>query len=142
MPERVAAIRMDDTDDEAPRPSSIAGSPPGDESLWTAEEFAVVRSSLTIDYAATAKNIAAMRRVFAAWLAVDVRAGDLLNDLVLVVYEALANAVDHAYVDRPGDIGAVRLTARRATIAYASPSPTTAAGVPSPICPSATAVSP
>lgn len=43
----------------------------------------------------------------------DVAAGDLFDDLVLVVYEALANTVDHAYVNARTGTGPVALTARR-----------------------------
>lgn len=69
-----------------------------------------VRAPLVIEVAATAAEIRAARLEFAAWLAVDVPPGELSEDLALVVYEAMANVVDHAYGDRAGDL---RLTAHR-----------------------------
>lgn len=78
------------------------------------EDVVAIRPSLAIDTAATAQNIAGMRRDFTAWLAADVAAGGLLDDLVLAVYEALANVVDHAYADTSDGTGAVHLTAHRA----------------------------
>lgn len=81
---------------------------------WVLEDVTVVRSAMVVRQVATARNIAEMRRRFAIWLAADLLPGDLLDDLVLVVYEALANVVDHAYVDVPDDVGYVGLTARRA----------------------------
>lgn len=73
-----------------------------------------MRVSLLLDQVATARNVAGMRRAFAAWLTLDVAAGDLVDDVVLVVYEALANVADHAYADDPDGVGAVRLRAHRA----------------------------
>jgi serine/threonine-protein kinase RsbW len=67
-----------------------------------------------IDETATAQNIARVRREFATWLAVDLAPGDLLDDLILAVYEALANVADHAYTDTPSGVGALQLTAHRA----------------------------
>lgn len=70
------------------------------------------RPDLLLDMPATAENVAGMRRRFATWLAVDLGPGDLLDDVVLAVYEALANAAEHAYADTPGG-GDVRLAAQR-----------------------------
>jgi serine/threonine-protein kinase RsbW len=43
---------------------------------------------------------------------VDLTPGDPFDDLVLAVYEAVANTVDHAYRHAP-EPGAVRIVARR-----------------------------
>jgi anti-sigma regulatory factor (Ser/Thr protein kinase) len=45
---------------------------------------------------------------------VDLAPGDLLDDLILAVYEALANVADHAYTHTPSSVGALQLTAHRA----------------------------
>jgi serine/threonine-protein kinase RsbW len=108
---------MDARDDalgRMPRREPVAGSQLGDDSPWVDEDVVTVRSSLTIEEAATAYNIAAMRRTFSEWLALDLAASDLLDDVVLAVYEALANVADHAYVDSPDGPGPARLTAHRA----------------------------
>jgi anti-sigma regulatory factor (Ser/Thr protein kinase) len=81
---------------------------------WVIEDVAVLRPSLMIDETATAQNIARVRREFATWLAVDLAPGNLLDDLILAVYEALANVSDHAYTDTPAGVGAPQLTAHRA----------------------------
>lgn len=99
---------MDARDDalgRTPRREPIAGSPLGDDSLWVVEEFVALRSSFTID-----ETIAGMRLAFAAWLA----AGERLDDVVLAVYEVMANVADHAYADTPGGVGTVGLAAHRA----------------------------
>lgn len=61
---------------------------------------------------ATHRNASAARRRFHDWLAVDV-SSDLLGDLVLAVYEAIANAVEHSYAGQPDGPGPLRLHARR-----------------------------
>jgi hypothetical protein len=61
----------------------------------------------------------------------DLTAGDMFDDLVLAVYEAIANTVDHAYAQLP-EPGPVRLIAADPTTPSASPSPTTDAGVTAP----------
>lgn len=86
------------------------GSSPDDAPAWVSDD-AAVRAPLVVEVAATAAEIRTARLEFTAWLAVDVRPGELADDLALVVYEAMANVVDHAYGDRTGD---VRLTAHRA----------------------------
>lgn len=96
------------------RRESTAGSQPGGAGSWVQDDTAAVRASLTLDQPASAQNIAGMRRALAGWLALDVAAGELLDDVVLVVYEALANVADHAYASAPDGVGAVRLTAHRA----------------------------
>jgi serine/threonine-protein kinase RsbW len=76
------------------------------------------RPDLLLDMPATAENVAGMRRRFASWLALDLDPGDLLDDVVLAVYEALANAAEHAYANAPA-VGVVRLVAHRARDAVA-----------------------
>lgn len=106
--------RSDDpTGRTAPRPADT-GSRPGVAPPWVHQDLTVVRPSLEIREPATATDIAGMRRTFAGWLAVDVAAGVLLDDLVLAVYEALANVADHAYAGSPAGVGPVRLAADRA----------------------------
>lgn len=83
---------------------------------WVADRVDAIRPSLAIGRTATAQNVTAMRREFARWLAVDVVARDQVDDLVMVVYEALANVADHAYADAPGGVGPVRLVAHRAEL--------------------------
>jgi anti-sigma regulatory factor (Ser/Thr protein kinase) len=78
---------------------------------WVAERLQDVRAHLDVRGPATGATAARARRAFATWLAVDLAAGDLVDDLVLAVYEAVANAVDHAY--RRTVVGPVRLLARR-----------------------------
>jgi serine/threonine-protein kinase RsbW len=78
---------------------------------WAAERLQEIRLHLDVSGPATGATAARARRAFATWLAVDLAAGDLVDDLVLVVYEAVANAVDHAY--RHTVVGPVRLLARR-----------------------------
>ena len=100
----------------APRecaPQNGAVSRPAGEPSWVIEDVTAVRPSLMIDETATAQNITRIRREFATWLAVDLAPGDLLDDLILAVYEALANVADHAYTDTPSGVGALQLTAHR-----------------------------
>jgi Histidine kinase-like ATPase domain len=66
---------------------------------WTADQVPDARAPLTITAPADAATASLARQEFKAWLAIDVPAGELFDDLVLAVYEALANAVDHAYLD-------------------------------------------
>ncbi len=61
---------------------------------------------------ATDRNASMARRRFRDWLTPDV-SSDLLDDLVLAVYEAMANAVEHGYADQPDGPGPVLLLARR-----------------------------
>jgi serine/threonine-protein kinase RsbW len=61
---------------------------------------------------ATDRNASMARRRLRDWLTLDV-ASDLLDDLVLAVYEAMTNAVEHGYADQPHRPGSVRLQARR-----------------------------
>jgi serine/threonine-protein kinase RsbW len=48
---------------------------------------------------ATTENAATLRRRFRVWVG-ELTDADTADDLALAVYEALANVVDHAYVDR------------------------------------------
>ena len=104
----------DDPEKRAPQNGAVSASRPGGESYWVIEDVAAVRPSLMINETATAQNIARVRREFATWLAVDLAPGDLLDDLILAVYEALANVSDHAYTDTPAGVGALQLTSHRA----------------------------
>lgn len=71
-----------------------------------------VRPPLAIDTGASAQNATRLRREFTGWLAIDVT-GEVLHDLALAVYEAIANIAEHAYADSPGGSGPVRLIAYR-----------------------------
>lgn len=82
-------------------------------SAWAGDRPAQSRAPLHVTGPATGPTAARARREFAAWLAVDLAAGDLFDDLVLVVYEALANAADHAYLG--ADTGPVVLLAQRSS---------------------------
>lgn len=106
---------MDNAHGRAARHVASTGTAPGAGPPWAEEELDPVRPSLSIDRIATARNVTEMRRAFARWLALDVAAGDLFDDIVLVAYEALANVVDHAYAHAPGGPGTVLLTAHRAS---------------------------
>jgi serine/threonine-protein kinase RsbW len=94
----------------APPPALSTGMPD-----WTADQAPDVRAPLTITAPADGSTASWARHEFNAWLAIDVPAGELFDDLVLAVYEALANAVDHAYLDT--DTGPVQLLARRSRTA-------------------------
>jgi anti-sigma regulatory factor (Ser/Thr protein kinase) len=56
---------------------------------------------------ATTENAAVLRRRFRVWVG-ELTDADTADDLALAVYEALANVVDHAYVER-GDPGLMTL---------------------------------
>jgi serine/threonine-protein kinase RsbW len=79
---------------------------------WVSERLVDVRAPLEVTGPATGSTATRERREFSAWLAVDLAAGDLFDDLVLAVYEAVANTVDHAYRHAP-EPGPVLLIARR-----------------------------
>ncbi len=97
---------------DADRPAGAVRAPSKNAApAWVAERLEEVRSQLDVTGPATGQTAARARRAFATWLAVDLAAGDLFDDLVLAVYEALANAADHAY--RRTVAGPVRLLARR-----------------------------
>lgn len=80
---------------------------------WVDAQILDARPPLQISTNAAKTTVAWARREFANWLAVDLPAGDLFDDLVLVVYEALANTVDHAYINTAAGTGPVELIARR-----------------------------
>lgn len=78
---------------------------------WTRQQSADIRAPLRAEATATVANATALRRQFRDWLALDLPA-HLVGDLVLAVYEAIANAAEHAYVQhRPGSM---QLEAHRA----------------------------
>jgi serine/threonine-protein kinase RsbW len=77
---------------------------------WLSEPFDDVRPPLQIQMVATARNASLARHRLRDWLTADV-CSELVEDLVLAVYEAMANAVEHGYADCPH--GPVRLQARR-----------------------------
>jgi serine/threonine-protein kinase RsbW len=56
---------------------------------------------LTVRGVATAAGAARLRDQFGAWLAERGVEAAQVNEVLLVVNEALANCVDHAYVDHP-----------------------------------------
>jgi serine/threonine-protein kinase RsbW len=90
------------------RPHAEQGQPCG-----TDEQPLISRRDYEMELRATAENATVLRRDFASWLAVDVR-GELGDALVLAVYEAVANAVEHAYAgDPPDGVGVVRVHAHR-----------------------------
>lgn len=76
------------------------------------DRCADIRAPLQLDETATAPNATQLRRRFHTWLAVDVAAG-VVDELVLVVYEAIANVVEHAYSSRSVGPGSMGLHARR-----------------------------
>ncbi|MQA15164.1 MAG: ATP-binding protein [Pseudonocardiaceae bacterium] len=77
------------------------GRPPGD-----------ARPPLRVEEIATARSAARLRQQCHDWLILDVPSS-VVDDLLLVVYEALANAAEHAYVDHTDGPGPLRLEARR-----------------------------
>ncbi len=92
---------MDDSgnDDEDPR--------------WARQPTADIRAPLRAEVVATACNASVLRRQFHDWLVLDLPT-DVAGDLVLAVYEAIANAVEHAYTDHSDGPGPMRLEAHRA----------------------------
>lgn len=70
------------------------------------------RAPLRVEEIASAHAVARVRQQLHDWLTLDVPSS-VVNDLVLVVYEALANTVEHAYVDHLDGTGPVRLEACR-----------------------------
>jgi serine/threonine-protein kinase RsbW len=79
---------------------------------WLSEPFDDVRPPLQMQMVATDRNVTEALGRFRNWLTVDIPS-ELLEDLVLAVYEAMANAAEHGYADRPHRPGPVRLQARR-----------------------------
>lgn len=70
-----------------------------------------VRAVLRATTRATAAEATRLRHLFAAWLVSDVADDDTVDGLVLAVYEALANAAEHAYAGSVS--GLMHLEARR-----------------------------
>lgn len=68
-----------------------------------------IRQPLRRKLPATVENANRLRRELRTWLDVDVEI-DIAEDLVLAVYEALANVVEHAYRERQGPM---TMTVRR-----------------------------
>jgi serine/threonine-protein kinase RsbW len=95
----------------------VAGPATGGDLSWITEKLHDVRAPLVIELLANAAQVARARRAFAAWLALDIDIGDCLDDLVLVVYEALANATEHAYTGASTGNGVVHLAAHRSQYA-------------------------
>jgi anti-sigma regulatory factor (Ser/Thr protein kinase) len=79
---------------------------------WLSEPFDDVRPPLQMQMVATDRNVSLARRRLRDWLTADV-SPELVEDLVLAVYEAMTNAVEHGYADCPH--GPVRLQARRSS---------------------------
>ena len=96
----------------APWTGPRAGSASNEDPQWVTEPFEDVRPALQVHVVATENNASVARRRFREWLALDV-SPDLLDDLVLVVYEAVANVAEHSYADRPEGPGPLRLHAHR-----------------------------
>lgn len=104
---------MDASPDTGPDPGTRLPplAPAGARSDRDCDQLLDVRPPLDITGTADGHTAARARREFTIWLARDLAAGALLDDLVLAVYEALANAADHAYT--PTSAGLVRLLAHR-----------------------------
>ena len=71
-----------------------------------------VRSPLSAEAVATARDAARLRHELSAWLAIDVP-DEQLDDLILAAYEAIANAAEHAYADHTDTAGPIHLRAHR-----------------------------
>ena len=71
-----------------------------------------IRGALHLETVADPAGATRMRREFTRWLRIDV-ADPQSQDIVLAVYEALANAAEHAYTDRSDGSDTMWLTAHR-----------------------------
>ncbi|MGH4007774.1 MAG: ATP-binding protein [Pseudonocardiaceae bacterium] len=72
--------------------------------LWTRQPPEDIRAPLRAEVVATVHNATALRHQFQDWLALDLPT-NVVGDLVLAVYEAIANAAEHAYAGhRPGSM--------------------------------------
>jgi anti-sigma regulatory factor (Ser/Thr protein kinase) len=80
---------------------------------WTRQPTKDIRTPLRVEAVATAHNATALRRQFRDWLTLDLPT-NVVDDLVLAVYEAIANAAEHAYLNHADGPGSVRLEAHRA----------------------------
>jgi serine/threonine-protein kinase RsbW len=79
---------------------------------WVSEPVHDIRQPLHLTGTATRQDATRLRHRLRTWLAPDVPA-ELIDDVVLAVYEAIANATEHAYADHPDSPGPIHLTARR-----------------------------
>lgn len=89
------------------------GSSDDEQPGWTRQPAVDIRVPLRAEVVATVHNATVLRRQFQDWLVLDLPP-DIVGDLVLVVYEAVANAAEHAYADHADGPGSVRLEAHRA----------------------------
>ena len=80
---------------------------------WTCQVTKDIRTPLRAEAVASAHNATALRRQFRDWLTLDLPP-NVVDDLVLAVYEAIANAAEHAYLNHADGPGPVRLEAHRA----------------------------
>lgn len=80
---------------------------------WVADTVRDTRTALRLDTVADATGATRVRREFTTWLGIDVE-NNVCEDIVLAVYEALANAAEHAYDGHPDGPGTMWLTAHRA----------------------------
>lgn len=92
---------MDGSDDDDVDPS------------WVRQLIVDIRAPLQAEVVATVHNATVLRRQLLDWLILDLPI-DTVGDLVLAVYEAIANAAEHAYADHADGPGPMRLDARRA----------------------------
>lgn len=74
----------------------------------TAQRLAARQLDVTVS--AYAHNATALRGAFRCWVDSFLDDKDAADDLTLAVYEALANAADHAFVGKPAP-GVIRLRA-------------------------------
>lgn len=102
---------MDDSRNTEPSALAARSACNGDP-RWTRWPTEDIRAPLRAGAVATDRNASVLRRRFHNWLALDV-SPDLLDDLVLAVYEAMANVVEHGYAGRPDGPGPLRLEAHR-----------------------------
>lgn len=84
---------------------------------WIADRAPDIRAPLIVNGQADGPTASRARHEFEAWLAIDIPHGEVFDDLVLAVYETLANAADHAYLDSATGPGSVALLARRSRTA-------------------------
>ncbi|MGH3972929.1 MAG: ATP-binding protein [Pseudonocardiaceae bacterium] len=80
---------------------------------WVRQPTADIRTPLRAEVVATTRNATVLRRRFRDWLVLDLPT-NVVDDLVLAVYEAIANAAEHAYANHADGPGPVRLEAHRA----------------------------
>lgn len=93
-------------------PGPAVASATDGEPVWARAAFHDLAEPLVVLGVSTASEATRLRHEFTTWLGPDV-AADLVDDLVLAVHEAVANAAEHAYVDRADAVGPIRLTAHR-----------------------------